>query len=417
MVEAFAVASGKGGTGKTTSTLALGMALAEEHDVTVVDADTGMANLLFHAGLDDATVTLHDLLVEGTATAVSEATYDRFGLSVVPCGTSLAGFEAAEPGRLREVVAELASDTDVLLLDSPAALGSKSAVLPVVLADRVVVVVEPTIPALSDGLKVQEYARSYGTETAGVLFNKVRDDAADVAEQAEQRFGGPVLANVPDSDAVRAARRAGSPSSHTLPRASRPPATGGPRPGSMCATATRGRRRPLPERGRPRHAMTGTTGSPELRIPRGDLLRSRVVSDVGTTLARALDRELTGYATLVPQETLLLEGDARGVVTFADGVPVLAYNTVSDSGGPDALAELAVPGPYRVELYAVEDGTLETAHEEDALRVAPGAAATELADDQALADRTRDAAPRNDWTPVATMTATRSRRSSKTTNG
>jgi len=139
--------------------------------------------------------------------------------------------------------------------------------------------------------------------------------------------------------------------------------------------------------------MTRTASSTELRIPRGDLLRSRVVSDVGTTLARALDRELTGYATLVPQETLLLEGDARGVVTFADGVPVLAYNTVSDSGGPDALAELAVPGPYRVELYAVDDGALETAHEEEALRVAPGAAATELADDQALADRTRDAAP------------------------
>ncbi|EMA61949.1 hypothetical protein [Halorubrum lipolyticum] len=139
--------------------------------------------------------------------------------------------------------------------------------------------------------------------------------------------------------------------------------------------------------------MNGTAGSPELRIPRGDLLRSRVVSDVGTPLARALDRELTGYATLVPQETLLLEGDARGVVTFEEGVPVLAYNTVSDSGGPDALAELAVPGPYRVELYAVDDGALETAHEEDALRVAPGAAATELADDQALADRTRDAAP------------------------
>src|SRR6056297_2859982 len=99
MVEVFAVASGKGGTGKTTSTLALGMALAERYDVTVVDADTGMANLLFHAGLDDAAVTLHDLLVEGTATTVSEATYERFGLSVVPCGTSLAGFEAAEPER------------------------------------------------------------------------------------------------------------------------------------------------------------------------------------------------------------------------------------------------------------------------------------------------------------------------------
>jgi hypothetical protein len=132
-----------------------------------------------------------------------------------------------------------------------------------------------------------------------------------------------------------------------------------------------------------------STDAPELRIPRGTLLRSRVVSDVATTLSRALDRGLTGYATLVPQETLLLEGDARGVLTFADGVPVLAYNTVSDSGGPDALAELAVPGPYRVELYAVDDEGLAAAHEEDALRVAPGTAATELADDPTLADRTR----------------------------
>ena len=132
---------------------------------------------------------------------------------------------------------------------------------------------------------------------------------------------------------------------------------------------------------------------PTLTIPRGTLLRSRVVSDVGTTLSRALDRGLTGYATLVPQETLLLSGEARGVLTFEDGVPVLAYNTVTDSGGPDALAELAVPGPYRVELYAVDADGLAAAHREDALRVAPDAAATELADDAALADRTREAAP------------------------
>ena len=109
MVEAFAVASGKGGTGKTTTTVALGMALAEEYDVTIVDADTGMANLLFHTGLTDADATLHDLLVadedgeggrdtDATAdVAVEDAVYERFGMSVVPCGTSLAAFEAADP--------------------------------------------------------------------------------------------------------------------------------------------------------------------------------------------------------------------------------------------------------------------------------------------------------------------------------
>ena len=212
MVEAFAVASGKGGTGKTTSTLALGMALAEEYDVTVVDADMGMANLLFHAGLADVDTTLHDVLVDGGA-PVEAAVYERYGMSVVPCGTSLADFEAADPRRLREVVATLAADTDVLLLDSAAALSSRAAVLPVVLADRIVVVLEPTIPALSDGLKVQEYASSYGTGTAGVLFNKVRDeDAIDrIAPKAEQYFEGPTLATVPASEQVRAARRAGRP--------------------------------------------------------------------------------------------------------------------------------------------------------------------------------------------------------------
>ncbi|WP_232687306.1 AAA family ATPase [Halobacterium zhouii] len=213
MVEAFAVASGKGGTGKTTSTLALGMALAEDHDVTVVDADTGMANLLFHAGLADVDVTLHDLLLADSAATVADAVYERFGMRVVPCGTSLADFRAADPVQLRDVMAELAADTDVLLLDSPATLASRSAVLPVVLADRALLVVQPTIPALSDGLKVQEYATSYGTGVAGVLFNKVQDpsNVERVTEQAQRYFEGPTLATVPDSDAARDARRAGEP--------------------------------------------------------------------------------------------------------------------------------------------------------------------------------------------------------------
>jgi septum site-determining protein MinD len=222
MVEAIAIASGKGGTGKTTATLALAVALAEDHDVTVVDTDTGLANLLFHAGLEDAPVTLHDLLLDESAddaapdsdaVSVANATYERFGLSVVPCGTDLGDFEAADPDRLADVVAELAADTDVLLLDSPAALGSKSAVLPVVLADRVVVVLQPTIPALSDGLKVNEYAAAYGTETAGVIYNRVHDpgDVERVRDQTERYFDAPVLGSVPDADTAREARAAGEP--------------------------------------------------------------------------------------------------------------------------------------------------------------------------------------------------------------
>lgn len=210
MVEVFAVASGKGGTGKTTSTVALGMALAERYDVTVVDADTGMANMLFHAGLSDAETTLHDVLANSAA--VEAATYERFGMTVVPCGTSLDGFRDADPSRLREVVAQLAADTDVILLDSPPALDSRAAVLPVVMADRAVIVLQPTIPAISDGLKVQEYATSYDTDIAGLLFNKVREDGIErVAEKTERYFEGPTLSAVPESERAREARRAGRP--------------------------------------------------------------------------------------------------------------------------------------------------------------------------------------------------------------
>ena len=252
MVEAFAVASGKGGTGKTTSPMALGMALSERYDVTVVDADTGMANLLFHAGLADVETTLHDVLVEDGA-PVGAATYDRFGMNVVPCGTSLAAFEAADPGRLRDVVAELAADTDVLLLDSPATLDSKSAILPIVLADRVVVVLNPTVPAISDGLKVQEYALSYGSDIAGTVFNRVRGDVSDVREKAERYFEGPTLATVPESDAVQAARSAGVP---LLAHAPESPAAEGfrtaaerlsPNDGDSAAVAERFRTAVIPD--------------------------------------------------------------------------------------------------------------------------------------------------------------------------
>jgi septum site-determining protein MinD len=69
------------------------------------------------------------------------------------------------------------------------------------------------VPALSDGLKVQEYARSYGTDVAGLLFNKVGegDTVERVADQVERHFEGPVLAAVPEDDAAGAARRAGEP--------------------------------------------------------------------------------------------------------------------------------------------------------------------------------------------------------------
>ncbi|MBX0297183.1 hypothetical protein EGH23_20105 [Halomicroarcula sp. F27] len=125
----------------------------------------------------------------------------------------------------------------------------------------------------------------------------------------------------------------------------------------------------------------------------GTLRKSRVVTDPRDTLADVLDREVTGYAVFESQETLLLDAEGRGVVTFEDGVPVLAYHTGTDRGGPPALADLAVPGPYHVSVFELAAADLAEAHAAEELRVPPGMLAERLAGDPALADSTRRAAP------------------------
>lgn len=130
-----------------------------------------------------------------------------------------------------------------------------------------------------------------------------------------------------------------------------------------------------------------------MKLPEGRLFRSRVVSDPRTVLVDALERGVTGYAVLEPQGSLLLDDDGRGVLTFEGGVPVVAYHTGSDRGGPPALADLAAGGPYRLDLYGVRSGALAAVHDREAFRIPPGMAAERLAGDQSLADRTREAAP------------------------
>jgi hypothetical protein len=120
----------------------------------------------------------------------------------------------------------------------------------------------------------------------------------------------------------------------------------------------------------------------------GSLVRSRVVADPGDALATALDRTLTGYAALEPQSALLLDGDDRGVFVLSDGVPVAARHDGTGRRGADAVADLAGPGPFRVELYEASPPDRDRFGPLD-----PGTPADLLADDPALADRLRAAAP------------------------
>jgi len=129
-----------------------------------------------------------------------------------------------------------------------------------------------------------------------------------------------------------------------------------------------------------------------MKVPRGRLLRSRVVSNPATAFRTVLEDALTGYLVFEPQDTLLLDDGGRGVVTVRQGVPMLVYHTGTDRGGVDGLADLAVPGPYKVDVFELSDQEIERIHDADELRVPAKEPVERLAGDPELADRTQSRA-------------------------
>lgn len=123
-----------------------------------------------------------------------------------------------------------------------------------------------------------------------------------------------------------------------------------------------------------------------LDLPRGDLTFSRVVPDAAAALTAALDRRHTGYAVLTPSDALVLDEGTHAVLGFRDGIPTHARSAAE--AGPGALAAAATPGPLRVALHECTPPFTDST-----ARIAPDTPARRLAGDDALAARTRDAAP------------------------
>ncbi|MFC7113861.1 cell division ATPase MinD [Natronoarchaeum sp. GCM10025703] len=198
----YAVASGKGGVGKTTTTVNLGTALAGAgHKVVLVDTDLGMANLAGFVNLSPDGPTLHDVL-SGDAT-VTEATYEvaeRIG--AVPSGTELTSFAQADATRLREVIDQLRSEFDYVLLDVGAGISHES-VLPLGIADATILVSTPEPASVQDVKKTVELAEQAGGDISGLVLTRTRSGDDVSYEQIAARLDLPLIGVIPEDDAVR----------------------------------------------------------------------------------------------------------------------------------------------------------------------------------------------------------------------
>ena len=206
----YAIASGKGGVGKTTATVNLGTALAQAGErVAIVDVDLGMANLAGFVSLTPDSTTLHDVLAG--AASVEDATYQLPGnIVAIPSGADLEDYAKTSPERLREVVETLRGEFDTVLLDVGAGV-SHETVLPLGLADAVVLVSTPEPAAVYDTQKTIELSDRAGGRVEGLILNCVRDGEDVSYEEIADQLGTELLATIPEDPTVRESVFAGTP--------------------------------------------------------------------------------------------------------------------------------------------------------------------------------------------------------------
>ncbi len=175
-VKVIAVASGKGGVGKTNITVNLGVALATQgKQVLLLDADLGLANIDVMLGLHpqynlqhvlNGSKTLAEIIVEGPA-----------GLKIIPAASGvqkMAELSPAEHAGMIQAFSEMEQHIDILLIDSAAGIAD-SVVSFTRAAQEVIVVVCDEPASITDAYAfIKLLSREYQVSRFHIIANMCR---------------------------------------------------------------------------------------------------------------------------------------------------------------------------------------------------------------------------------------------------
>jgi len=187
----MAITSGKGGVGKSSITVNLGITLARfGHRVCVLDADTGLANvnilLGIHPvlGLEDVLSGEHpieDIMLEGPQ-----------GIKVIPGAKRIGECVNLDPKQQQRLVGELARiepDFDYLLLDTAAGVSDNTLDF-ISAAHQMLLVITPEPTSLTDAFSLLRLMLRRHPVSCEVVVNMVGD--IHEARSVFQRFSGAV---------------------------------------------------------------------------------------------------------------------------------------------------------------------------------------------------------------------------------
>ena len=224
MAKVLVVTSGKGGVGKTTSTAALGAALAQAgQKVAVVDFDVGLRNLDLVMGAERRVVFDLVNVIQGVAKLSQALIRDKRleTLWLLPASQTRDKDALTDEG-VEGVIKELRDKFDWIICDSPAGI-ERGATLAMRFADTAVIVTNPEVSSVRDSDRIIGLLDSK-TEKAerGQRIDKhvliTRYDAQRAArgemlniEDVLDILSTPLLGIIPESEEVLRASNLGSP--------------------------------------------------------------------------------------------------------------------------------------------------------------------------------------------------------------
>jgi septum site-determining protein MinD len=224
MGQVLVVTSGKGGVGKTTSTAALGAALARGGDkVVVVDFDVGLRNLDLVLGAERRVVFDLINVIHGVAKLTQALIRDKRldNLCLLPASQTRDKDALTDSG-VADVITELRTKFDWIICDSPAGI-ERGATLAMRHADAAIIVTNPEVSSVRDsdriiGLLDSKTVKAERGEQVDKHLLITRYHAARAArgemlsiEDVLEILSIPLLGIIPESQEVLRASNVGSP--------------------------------------------------------------------------------------------------------------------------------------------------------------------------------------------------------------